>query len=127
MASDFARYGLYPDVTLTKYRELIADPCVYCRDNESERGLDRIDNSLPHTLSNVVPCCALCNLTRAHRFTPQEMKEFIGPSIAKVKFERLKNLPPEKTFQPGPSKRKPFRFNAETGTWGYLNPDGSFD
>jgi hypothetical protein len=32
-------------------------------------GLDRIDSSLPHTLSNVVPCCKWCNYAKRERNT----------------------------------------------------------
>lgn len=30
-------------------------------------GLDRVDNSLPHTLDNVVPCCKWCNFAKRER------------------------------------------------------------
>lgn len=37
-------------------------PCHYCGETDwKELGCDRIDNSLPHTPDNVVPCCCECN------------------------------------------------------------------
>jgi hypothetical protein len=39
-------------------------------------GLDRTDNSLPHTLSNVVPCCPICNRAKAER-TIEEFHKYI--------------------------------------------------
>lgn len=54
--------------------------CTYCGTTE-QLGCDRIDNSIGHTIANVVPCCARCNLTRGDRFTHGEMK-IIGKTIA---------------------------------------------
>lgn len=40
-------------------------PCHYCgKEGWDVIGCDRIDNSLPHTPENVVPCCAECNKKR---------------------------------------------------------------
>ena len=40
-------------------------PCHYCGAMGWEiMGCDRIDNSLPHTPDNVVPCCEECNKKR---------------------------------------------------------------
>lgn len=40
-------------------------PCHYCGETDWLKiGCDRIDNSLPHTPDNVVPCCAECNRKR---------------------------------------------------------------
>ncbi len=41
---------------------IFSQPCHYCGKNGwKELGCDRIDNSLPHTPDNVVPCCCECN------------------------------------------------------------------
>lgn len=43
-------------------------PCHYCGDMGWEiMGCDRVDNSLPHTPDNVVPCCAECNRKRGRK------------------------------------------------------------
>lgn len=39
--------------------------CLYCGKTDWRKlGLDRIDNSKPHTLDNVVVCCEECNKKR---------------------------------------------------------------
>lgn len=46
-------------------------PCHYCGETDwKELGCDRIDNSLPHTPDNVVPCCRHCNCKK--HTTPYE-------------------------------------------------------
>ena len=41
---------------------IFSQPCHYCGETDwSELGCDRIDNALPHTPDNVVPCCLDCN------------------------------------------------------------------
>lgn len=41
------------------------EPCHYCgKPDWHELGCDRIDNSLPHTPDNVVPCCWECNIKK---------------------------------------------------------------
>ena len=44
---------------------IFTEPCHYCgKTDYHELGCDRIDNALPHTPDNVVPCCAECNKKR---------------------------------------------------------------
>lgn len=44
---------------------IFSKPCHYCGAIGWEiMGCDRVDNSLPHTPDNVVPCCAECNKKR---------------------------------------------------------------
>ena len=41
---------------------IFSQPCNYCGETDwHELGCDRIDNNLPHTPDNVVPCCYRCN------------------------------------------------------------------
>lgn len=41
---------------------IFSKPCHYCgRTDWTKLGCDRIDNTLPHTPDNVVPCCHHCN------------------------------------------------------------------
>lgn len=43
-------------------------PCHYCGETDWRKmGCDRIDNSLPHTPENVVPCCFECNSKRGRK------------------------------------------------------------
>ena len=46
-------------------QNIFSKPCHYCGKTDwHELGCDRIDNSLPHTPDNVVPCCDKCNKKR---------------------------------------------------------------
>lgn len=41
---------------------IFTKPCHYCGETDWKKlGCDRIDNDLPHTPENVVPCCYSCN------------------------------------------------------------------
>ena len=56
---------------------ITASPCAYCgappskvkkqsRNGEwAYTGIDRVDNSLGYTISNVLPCCSICNHAKA--------------------------------------------------------------
>lgn len=45
---------------------IFSKPCHYCgRTDWTKIGCDRIDNSLPHTPDNIVPCCSDCNRKKA--------------------------------------------------------------
>lgn len=71
------------DLSTEEVRNLIVQPCVYCGTTEQPRGLDRIDNALPHIKGNVRPACAPCNFARGDRFTASEM-DIIGAVIRQV-------------------------------------------
>lgn len=62
--------------------------CVYCGTTE-QLGCDRVDNSKGHTVDNVVPACADCNIMRGDRFSHQEML-VIGQAVSAVRHARLK-------------------------------------
>ena len=52
--------------------------CHYCGKTDwHELGCDRIDNSLPHTPDNVVPCCWECN-NKKHTTPYDEFMKLIG-------------------------------------------------
>jgi|WetSurMetagenome_2_1015567.scaffolds.fasta_scaffold101812_4 hypothetical protein len=76
------------DMTTAEVLDLIKKPCFHCGTTISPRGLDRIDNDLPHIKGNVVPSCAPCNFARGNRFTFEEMK-LIGVVIRQVLEARL--------------------------------------
>ncbi len=76
------------DMTVAEVLSLIRQPCVHCGTTDSPRGLDRIDNALPHLKSNVAPACAPCNFARGDRFSFAEMQE-IGAVIRKIMRDRL--------------------------------------
>jgi len=64
------------EITLEQFRVLNALPCYYCAGPlpNKGRGLDRLDNSGDYLMSNVVPCCSICNMLRGDNFTPAETK-----------------------------------------------------
>lgn len=70
------------------YENIYIQPCKYCGTTEHNIGADRIDNLKGHSKENVVPCCALCNITRADRFSVNEMM-LLGETIAKIRQNRL--------------------------------------
>ena len=44
---------------------IFTKPCHWCGETDwTKIGCDRIDNSLPHTPDNVIPCCGACNAKR---------------------------------------------------------------
>jgi len=43
--------------------------CVYCGDPIDTIGLDRVDNTIGYTISNVVPCCTTCNKMKSAQTT----------------------------------------------------------
>ena len=54
---------------------IFSQPCHYCGETDwRELGCDRIDNALPHTPENVVPCCKDCNMKRMHKSYDEFMK-----------------------------------------------------
>lgn len=65
-------------LTRAEAEALSALPCHYCGNN-TEGGLDRKNNSLGHTVENVVPCCTRCNLWLVD--VPFVAKDALAPSI----------------------------------------------
>jgi len=94
------------DLSVEEVLDLISLPCVYCGTTAENRGLDRIDNALPHIRGNVQPACTACNIARGDRFTVAEMM-LIGRAIAEVRASR----PPDYKYKLfgswGPAAREP--------------------
>jgi hypothetical protein len=76
------------DLSVDEVMQIISQPCIHCGTTQENRGLDRIDNALPHIRGNVAPSCAPCNYARGDRFSFAEMKT-IGEAIRKVLTDRL--------------------------------------
>ncbi len=81
------------DLTTNEVLEFIIQPCVHCGTKDNPRGLDRIDNKLPHIKGNVAPACAPCNFARGDRFSFEEMQK-IGAVIRQIMRDRLSGLIP---------------------------------
>ncbi len=62
-------------------RGMIELDCTYCGATKEQVriGLDRIDNFIGHFKSNVVPCCARCNMTRGSM--PYEAWLLVAPGM----------------------------------------------
>ncbi len=58
------RKGRDNDMTREFVREMLAKPCEYCGQHYKKMTLDRMDNTLGHLQTNVVPCCVRCNYIR---------------------------------------------------------------
>ena len=55
--------------------KILSSSCYYCGETDwRQLGCDRIDNSLPHTEDNCIPCCKHCNSKRANRCSVEEFK-----------------------------------------------------
>jgi len=78
------------DLTVSWLEEKLKNAtCIYCNDSDNI-GLDRIDNSKPHSKDNVVLCCYSCNVARSNNFTHEEMK-ILGKTITLIKQNRQNN------------------------------------
>ena len=56
------------DLTVPWFIRNIYTKCIYCGETDWKKlGCDRIDNNLPHTMENVVPCCLDCNNKRKRK------------------------------------------------------------
>ena len=58
------KYNRENDLTKEFIEETVKDGCSYCGEKLLRMTLDRIDNTLGHLMSNVVPACIRCNYTR---------------------------------------------------------------
>lgn len=81
-------------ITFNEFCALNELPCFYCKNLigtkvETSAGLDRVDNSLPYTVENVVPCCVICNRIRNIYLTPEETQNAMADLI---EFRRSKGL-----------------------------------
>lgn len=57
-------------------KNIFGSKCIYCGDSDWKHlGCDRIDNSKPHNIDNIVCSCGICNVERASR--DMTVSEFI--------------------------------------------------
>lgn len=73
------------DLDLEFVRDLLKKGCSYCGENQYnvKMSLDRINNSLGHIKSNVLPSCDNCNLTRGTM--PYEAWLLVAKTIRKAR------------------------------------------
>jgi hypothetical protein len=87
-----------PHISEQSVIDMIINGCKYCGDSSPlMMGLDRIDNSLGHTIDNVVPCCRRCNYIRGAM--PIMAWDFISAYVKKAYDDGLFG-----GWQPGPKK-----------------------
>lgn len=58
------KQGLVGDLDKEFVEAAVETACTYCGETELMMTLDRIDNSIGHLKSNVVPACLRCNYLR---------------------------------------------------------------
>jgi hypothetical protein len=76
-------------ITREEFDELKKKPCEYCGYPivTTGSGLDRIDNKIGYIITNVVPCCYLCNTMKWKFWTYSEMK-LIGKLVKELLLAR---------------------------------------
>ena len=81
-------------LTREQFLEEITKPCFYCNATRTsyfnatndweERfeytGLDRVDSSLGYEMSNVVPCCKVCNMAKSN-MTVEQFIDWAGKIV----------------------------------------------
>lgn len=83
------RRGLSFDISLERFRSIIAENCEYCgaepfqkfhkkgaRATVTYSGIDRKDNSVGYTDDNCIPCCGRCNFGKGS-MTPDQFRDWI--------------------------------------------------
>ena len=65
---------------------LMNQPCYYC-EKEHSLGLDRINNSLGHSLQNVRPCCEKCNNILGD--IPNDAKQLLKTGLKEIQQQGL--------------------------------------
>lgn len=81
------RRGRLNDLTLQFVEEMVGKECSYCLRKTEKMTLDRIDNSIGHTMNNVVPACSRCNWMR--RDIPHAAWMALVPALRKAVAEGL--------------------------------------
>jgi hypothetical protein len=81
-------------IPFEEYKKLVEQPCHYCSnklapEKASGVGLDRIDNSKGYELTNVLPCCGICNSIRNDYLSVQETEVAVR-AIVLFRSEELK-------------------------------------
>ncbi len=54
------------DLDLEAVQTLLEQPCVYCGETDLMLTLDRMNNTLGHTVNNVNTCCVRCNIVKSN-------------------------------------------------------------
>jgi len=76
--------GLSFDLSGEDIKELRTGNCVYCGINQNVMTIDRKDNNIGYIKSNCVTACWLCNRTKGHILSYDEMLIF-GEAVKKIR------------------------------------------
>lgn len=68
--------GLEITITLKDFKKITNQPCVYCDEEERQRGIDRVDNNKGYVIDNCASCCGKCNMMKMKQ-TKEEFLEHI--------------------------------------------------
>lgn len=92
------RKGVSWDLTLEVYSELTQENCHYCGGNlpEAGIGLDQVVPNIGYFLTNVVPCCIICNRVKGSHFSYAQMIE-LKPFLIKFRKQEEKKNESEST------------------------------
>lgn len=55
------RRGFSFELSKEEFMTFWQNPCFYCNSEIETIGLDRIESNIGYNISNIVPCCAICN------------------------------------------------------------------
>lgn len=64
MKKDAKKRGIPFSLTIEDIEKIWGNHCHYCGRKINLLSLDRIDNSKPYEIGNIVPCCKWCNYTK---------------------------------------------------------------
>lgn len=89
------RHNIDFNLSKEEFINIINQPCHYCggfRPNIKVNGIDRKDNTLGYILSNCLPCCKYCNISKSDR-TYEEYIAWIIKSYTHL----IPQIPPQST------------------------------
>ena len=81
------KYDRKNDLTWEFVERMIGFACAYCGETNLRMTLDRINNSIGHIQSNVVPACIRCNYIR--RDMPYAAWFFLLPALREARINGL--------------------------------------
>jgi len=56
--------GINFELDYQEFKKNYNGKCIYCGELTNKRGIDRMNNDLGYTNSNVVSCCSICNMAK---------------------------------------------------------------
>lgn len=91
------------DLTFDEFKKLVVSNCHYCGNEPSNiyfknyydapyNGIDRVNNNLGYTLSNVVSCCKTCNVAKNNQ-TYDEFMQWINRFVNKEITKMVRDTP----------------------------------